>query len=285
MFDDADEAEQEAAYTANDIKGLKMNAQLEDFKEGTDVIMTLKDERILDGDNLRDGGDQLENIGLVEVQKAKKNNKLKAYNPTVSAYTGLDDDEWNADGSINQNKKGVLEKYDKLVDGQDVEEQGNLLTIGELDQTAAEKKAADAKKDEIRGKIKENLNMAKFNKIAETYTSEEMATFAKPKKKRKKQNKKRESINWDEEEAKAPYCLTFLSRCLSLSFSGLRFCSIRLRSPSLFGRLSDRITAHALHEMSPKRRPARLKSTRHKARWHTNRRWGRQRVTRHTRAR
>jgi len=53
-FDDADEAEQEGAeYTAKDLKGLKLMAQADDFAEGKEVIMTLKDESILDGDGLR----------------------------------------------------------------------------------------------------------------------------------------------------------------------------------------------------------------------------------------
>ena len=181
-----------------------MNATLADFNEGKEVIMTLKDERILDGDNVREDGDELENVNLVDVQVAQRNTALRQ-SKAGSAYTGLDDDEWNADGSINTNKKGILAKYDNLKDGQDVNEKATLLTLGsdELNADAAAAKEAERKADEIRGRIKENLNTVAFTKIAEKYTEDEMASFSKPKKKRKKVGKKKQSINWDEEEAKA----------------------------------------------------------------------------------
>jgi len=201
-FDDADEAEQEGAeYTAKDLKGLKLMAQADDFAEGKEVIMTLKDESILDGDGLREG-DALENVNFVEKATADKNNKLRGYKPGVSAYTGLDDHEWNADGSINTEAKGVLTKYDAEIGG-DVP--APSMTIGVETNEMQIQRVEKAKQDEIRGKIKENLNTLEFKKIKEQYTNAEMETFQKPKKKRKKDKtkKKKERINWDEEEAKA----------------------------------------------------------------------------------
>lgn len=207
-FDDADEAEQVGAeYTANDLKGLKMMAKAEDFQEGKEVIMTLKDESILDGDGLRGytglrDGDALENVNFVEQETATKNNKLRGYNPGVSAYTGLDDHEWNADGSINTEAKGILSKYDAEIGGDVV---APSMTIGVETNEMQIQRVEKAKQDEIRGKIKENLNTMEFKKLQEQYTHVEMATFDKPKKKRKKDKskKKKERINWDEEEEKA----------------------------------------------------------------------------------
>ena len=63
--------------------------------------------------------------------------------------------------------------------------------------------ASGQEEDAIRGRIKTNLNTLAFTKIKEQYTQEEMASFEKPKKKRKKVGRKKERINWDEEEAKA----------------------------------------------------------------------------------
>jgi len=205
MFDATDEAEQEAAYTEKDLKGLQMNHAADDFQEGRDVILTLKDERLLDGDSIREGGDELENIALMEQRAANKNQKLREYK-AGSAYSGLDDDQWNADGSINHNAKAkVLSKYDSVIDEErGVKQSGPTTVLGE---EATVKRETETKEEVIRGKIKENLQTS-FKEIEEKYTQAEMASFNKPKKMRKKKKgegkrKKTDDINWDAEEAKA----------------------------------------------------------------------------------
>jgi len=206
MFDATDEAEQEAAYSEKDLTGLKMNHGADEFIEGQQVILTLKDERILDGGELRDGGDELENITLKDKQAANKNTKLRNYK-AGSAYSGLDDNEWNEDGTINKEGKGILAKYDGVVglDKHVETKAGPSMVLGVDTKEAAVKKEQESKEDEIRGRIKENLQV-NFSAIEEKYTQSEMAKFEKPKKLRKKKKdnkrKKHEGINWDAEEEK-----------------------------------------------------------------------------------
>ena len=78
MFDEADE---EAAYEASDLSGLKVAHQTSELKDGSTVILTLKDESILQGTgdqiNLAKYEDELENVNLKDTQMAKRNTKRK----------------------------------------------------------------------------------------------------------------------------------------------------------------------------------------------------------------
>merc|ERR1712086_492672 len=69
MFDEADE---EAAYEASDLSGLKVAHQTSELKDGSTVILTLKDESILEGTgdqiNLKKYEDELENVNLKDMQ-------------------------------------------------------------------------------------------------------------------------------------------------------------------------------------------------------------------------
>lgn len=75
-----DQADEEAYETA-DLAGLTVAHSADEFKDGSTVILTLKDESILEGTgdqvHRKDATDELENVGLVDVQVAKRNNKRK----------------------------------------------------------------------------------------------------------------------------------------------------------------------------------------------------------------
>ena len=91
---------------ADDLSGLKVAHDEDAFQEGEEVILTLKDNRILDGD----AEDELQNVNLAdaEAQRRAKERKKKA----KAQYTGYDDDEFEEGEAGVGKKKSVLAKYD-----------------------------------------------------------------------------------------------------------------------------------------------------------------------------
>ncbi|KAJ9111364.1 hypothetical protein QFC19_001132 [Naganishia cerealis] len=94
-----------AVYDEDDLSGLKVAHDEDAFAEGEEVILTLKDNRILDGD----AEDELQNVNLAddEALRRAKERKKKA----KAQYTGYDDDEFEEDSGVGK-KRSVLSKYD-----------------------------------------------------------------------------------------------------------------------------------------------------------------------------
>ena len=69
------------AYTSSSLSGVKVGHAASDFAAGSDVILTLKDSRILTGrmaDDINDEEDELLNSDLAEAERLKENNSRKA---------------------------------------------------------------------------------------------------------------------------------------------------------------------------------------------------------------
>lgn len=101
---EAEQAELErGVYGEEDLRGLKVSHAMDDVEEGQEMILTLKDSRILDGEE-----DELQNVNLADYErdKAAKERKRKA----KEQYTGYDDEEFE-EGRIGK-KRDVLSKYD-----------------------------------------------------------------------------------------------------------------------------------------------------------------------------
>lgn len=115
-----EEADKLASYDERDLAGLKVGHVADDFEAGEDVILTLKDSRVLAGEGefrreTRCGmqadpasEDELQNVNLVDdaAIKAAKERKRKAQ----AQYTGFDDDEFDED-RVGK-KADILGKYD-----------------------------------------------------------------------------------------------------------------------------------------------------------------------------
>lgn len=89
-----------------DLSGLKVAHGEDAFEEGEEVILTLKDNRILDPD----AEDELQNVNLAdaEAERRARERKKKA----KAQYTGYDDEEFEqGEGGVGK-KKSVLSKYD-----------------------------------------------------------------------------------------------------------------------------------------------------------------------------
>ena len=115
---DMEEADNAAAYDESDLTGLRVGHKADEFEAGEDVILTLKDSRVLGEDGelhcpyfrcKADGvEDELQNVNMVDDDKLKaaKERKRKA----LQQYTGYDDEEFD-ESRIGQ-KADVLGKYD-----------------------------------------------------------------------------------------------------------------------------------------------------------------------------
>ncbi|GEM07351.1 u4 tri-SnRNP-associated protein 1 [Rhodotorula toruloides] len=106
----AEEEERERAnkYGEEDLAGLKVAHDADAFDEGEDVVLTLKDSRVLD-----DEDDELHNVNMTENAKTKHALELKKKGRQAGQYTGLDDDEFDG---VPGSSRGVLNKYDEDFD-------------------------------------------------------------------------------------------------------------------------------------------------------------------------
>lgn len=163
-----------------------MNHAADDFETGEDIILTLKDSRVLAGDE-----DELQNVNLIEDEalRAAKERKKKAQ----SAYTGYDDEEFDED-RIGK-KADILGKYDDSFSTGKVKGEGFRL--------GAPLKKEEAEKEEDNemigmaplSKVKLSLDYAKDFEVGD-YAKEGDKGFKKLKKKKAKRSTRRP----DEEE-------------------------------------------------------------------------------------
>ncbi len=97
------EAEKIAEYTAKDLAGVKVAHELDNFQEGEDQVLTLKDATI---DENEEGGDELENLELKEREKLNEKLELKKKKPV---YNPHDIDETG--------ERSILSHYDVEIEG------------------------------------------------------------------------------------------------------------------------------------------------------------------------
>ena len=163
----------ESKYTGKDLKGLAIGHKVDSFKDGQNVILTLRDD-----DVLNDGEDVLENVNILDNEKAAKNVENKTKKPDYKPY---DDDEFDEFGILK--KTSLLSKYDEEIEGVS----NPMFRIGEPSgEQLAKMKLEQQQQD---GKI--SLSLPDFKIASEYYTEEEMTKFKKPKKLRKGTIRKR----------------------------------------------------------------------------------------------
>ncbi|XP_064624219.1 U4/U6.U5 tri-snRNP-associated protein 1-like isoform X2 [Lineus longissimus] len=168
----------EKTYTSKDLDGLKVEHSQERFKEGKTVILTLKDQGILD-----DGDETLVNYNIIDDEKAAKNVENKKRRPD---YQPLDEGNVNEFGMFQQSN--VLQKYDEEIEG----EKSSRFQLGSGGKYSALK---DRQLERIREDLKaqgQSLQSGGLAVTSEYFTAEEMeaASFKKVKKKVRKIRKK-----------------------------------------------------------------------------------------------
>lgn len=91
------------------------------ISEGSNIILTLKDQNILQED-----GDVLVNVNLVDTERYKKNNEIKKQKPGYQPFEEAEYDELGLPKA-----KSLLAKYDTEIEGEKRESfvLGNILTF------------------------------------------------------------------------------------------------------------------------------------------------------------
>ncbi|WVQ67101.1 uncharacterized protein L199_005295 [Kwoniella botswanensis] len=177
-----------AIYDERDLSGLKVGHDVDDFEEGADVILTLKDNRILEGDE-----DELQNVNMVDdaAIKAAKERKRKA----AEQYTGYDDEEF--DENRIGIKADILGKYDDEFSSGKAKSEGFRLGA------PIEKKMKIVDEDGEMGmapatKVKLNLDYTKEFEVSD-YAKEGEKGFKKPKKKKAKRSTRKAEADGEDE--------------------------------------------------------------------------------------
>ena len=154
--------------SGKNLAGVRIAHDLDDFIEDHEIVLTLKDQGILDKDGLKGDGDVLENVYLSEDFKNQQALKMKKKKLGLESY---DDD---------QEKKSILPQYDEPK----MEKDGFMLdSHGEYNQDRIKKAesikfALSKKKANV-----ESLDTSR-NIQSEYMTEEENVGFKVPKKKK-----------------------------------------------------------------------------------------------------
>ncbi|XP_064397801.1 U4/U6.U5 tri-snRNP-associated protein 1-like [Halichondria panicea] len=163
------------AYAAADLAGLAVEHSTQAFKEGRNIVLTLKDSGVLE-----EMDDVLVNVNIVDAEKAAKNveNKKKTRQNPYDEVEEMDEF-----GNVNQ--PTLLKKYDEEIEGEK-KKSFTLGVRGDVDTSE------EARLQQVKDKLQEkqvSLETGPSHIASEYYTSEEMVKFKKPKKKRKVRKK------------------------------------------------------------------------------------------------
>lgn len=183
------EEEDRPAYTGKNLAGLKVLHGIDKVMEGGAVVLTLKDRGILDGDDLNDETDELENLEIS--QQKSRDDAYKA----AKMKPGIYEDKFQND--INA-VRTILPQYDE-----EMKDAGMIL-----DETGGLNEEGRKRLEELKKKLqgvgeKAHVSLSGAASVAsDFYTQDEMLQFNKPKKK-KKLRKKKEVLDLDAMEAQA----------------------------------------------------------------------------------
>ncbi|CAF0871111.1 unnamed protein product [Adineta steineri] len=181
-------------YASKDLSGLRIEHSIEEFKEGQQVILTLKDKKILsdkkDGDEDDDDEEEdvLINVNIADNEVAKQRADLaKKKTPGYRGYAD-EDDTPDQFGMFNPNK--LLDQYDEKKKSSFRLESGGVYDM-------SDEKVMDNMKQEIRARM-QSLVVPTPKVASEFYTAAEMEQFKKPKKVTKKKLRSRKMLKADD---------------------------------------------------------------------------------------
>ncbi|XP_077537115.1 U4/U6.U5 tri-snRNP-associated protein 1 [Haemaphysalis longicornis] len=170
-------------YTAKHLKGIEVLHSMDRFKEGQSIILTLKDQAVLD-----EGDDVLENVNLVDSEKAERNVENRKGKPGYQPYEDTEVDEF---GIVK--KKSLLYKYDEEIEGV----KQDKFRIGAAPSEADKERELEIVRMKLKQKQVDSLIMPAPQLATEYLTPEEMTKFKKAKRKVRKV-RKRESFKADD---------------------------------------------------------------------------------------
>ncbi|EEY55646.1 U4/U6.U5 tri-snRNP-associated protein, putative [Phytophthora infestans T30-4] len=183
----------EEKYDASALAGMTVGHSLDNFEDGQEIVLTLKDQRVLgeDGKDLNELDDELVNVELSEKDRRLARQE-RAKRAVLPVYTGYDDDEFIEMGSSRKRKSGpkLLAHYDEEQEAVDAAEARKFT----LDASGGSKALESEKKQEEDEDVAViSLAMDKTKRVEDYYTKEEVeAQFAKKSKKLRKKKKSRQ---------------------------------------------------------------------------------------------
>ncbi|KAH8260846.1 hypothetical protein KR038_007789 [Drosophila bunnanda] len=170
------------AYGDSNLKGLRVDHDMDDFGEGRTVILTLKDQDVLNEEE----GDTLVNVNMLDDERYKKNVANKKQNPLSYGYNVYEE---QYDELGNPIERSVLEKYDDEIEGQPKKRKNFVIGENVEEEREHRRKLLEIK-TKLAGKRLETLEDTNLQLASDTYSTEELAKFKKPKKKVKKLRQK-----------------------------------------------------------------------------------------------
>ncbi|XP_053575970.1 U4/U6.U5 tri-snRNP-associated protein 1 [Bombina bombina] len=176
---------QKKQYSSRDLQGLTVEHKIESFTEGQTVILTLKDKGVLD----EDARDFLINVNMLDREKAEKNVELRKKKPDYKPYA----EEENVEDMAVLRHKSVLSKYDEEIDGEK-KKSFRLESGGNAD--GSWERELQRIKETLHNQA-QTLDLPEMKLASEYYTSEEMVSFKKTKRRVKKIRKKEKSGRTD----------------------------------------------------------------------------------------
>ncbi|KAJ0399345.1 hypothetical protein P43SY_001534 [Pythium insidiosum] len=187
-------------YDASALAGMTVGHDVSAFEEGNEVVLTLKDARVLtdDGNEVNtDANDELVNVELSEQDRLVAQQK-RALRAKMPVYSGYDEDEFIVVGAKRSRRKEnkLLAQYDEEADARQAEEarkfvldaDGGITGVADTHvETKTEVMVEDRDADVV-----VSLTMDKQKAMADYYTKDEMdAMFSKKLRKKKKKEKKK----------------------------------------------------------------------------------------------
>ncbi|XP_038643397.1 U4/U6.U5 tri-snRNP-associated protein 1 [Scyliorhinus canicula] len=179
------QTQRQTAYTSRDLKGLTVQHDIEAFKEGEAVVLTLKDKGVLDEED-----DILVNVNILDKERANKNVELKKKKPDYKPY----EEEESIDDMAVCKAKTILSKYDEEIDGE--KKKSFRLEAGGIADGSWERELQQIREN-LRNEA-QTLEMPQMKLASEFYTEEEMVTFKKTKRRVKKIRKKEMALKADD---------------------------------------------------------------------------------------
>ncbi|XP_019850472.1 PREDICTED: U4/U6.U5 tri-snRNP-associated protein 1-like [Amphimedon queenslandica] len=168
------------SYSSHNLAGLTIEHKEDRFQEGRDVILTLKDTKILD-----DGEDVLVNVSMIDDEKGQRNIEMKKNLPGYQPY----EEEFDEYG--NPITRSLLYKYDEEIEGQKI----HKFTLGDTGQyDVGDLQREKERAREVLEQKAIALDLPQLSVASEYYTEEEMVKFRKRKKRKRKEKFKVEDL-------------------------------------------------------------------------------------------
>jgi U4/U6.U5 tri-snRNP-associated protein 1 len=166
----SDKQQTRSDYTAEHMKGLRVAHNIEEFREGEDRVLTLKDSLVLD-----DQTDELIDIELTQAKKLAKTLEDKRRRPGYVAY----DEEEFIGGQPG--KRSVLSHYDEVLgETKDQKgEEGFVLADLSLPNQSAKNRTKQHVSDQLKKGHVISLEQRDQHEMSNYYSPEELLKFKK----------------------------------------------------------------------------------------------------------